>query len=171
MTTATNTRLTESDACSVESGNKYIQQFLTFVLNNDIYGISIPNIQEIIEYGAVTRVPMMPEVIAGVINLRGNVVPVIDLALRFSLPVSARTKRTSIIIVAVNHESQFTEVGVTVDEVNEVKDVLTDNIVPPPSFNTKIRTDFIYGMGKTEQQLLTLLDINTVLSIDELSEI
>lgn len=144
-------------------------QFLTFELNSEIYGINILNIREIIDFGNITRVPMMPRFIAGVINLRGNVVPVVDLALRFSDRPSVRTKRSSIVILDVEYEEQKLEIGITVDVVNEVLDISLSNIEPAPSFGTKIRTDFISGMGKVDGQLLVLLDIENILSVEELS--
>ena len=144
-------------------------QFLTFVLNDEAYGVNILNIKEIIDYGNITRVPMMPGYIAGVINLRGSVVPVVDLALRFSQDPSVRTKRSSIVILEVEYEDQRLEIGITVDVVNEVLDILSSEIEATPSFGTKIRTDFICGMGKIGDQLLVLLDIENVLSVEELS--
>jgi len=148
-----------------------ITQFLTFILNTEVYGINILNIREIIDYGNITRVPMMPGFVAGVINLRGSVVPVVDLALRFSEKPSERTKRSSIVILEVEYEEQKLEVGITVDEVNEVLDISLTEIEPAPSFGTKIRTDFISGMGKVNDQLLVLLDIENILSVDELSAV
>lgn len=146
-----------------------VTQFLTFMLNTQAYGINILNIKEIIDYGSITRVPLMPEFIAGVINLRGSVVPVVNLALRFSEKPLARTKRSSIVILEVKYEEQMMEIGITVDVVNEVLDILSSDIEPAPSFGTKIRTDFISGMGKVKDQLLVLLNIESILSIDELS--
>jgi len=151
--------------------NENVTQFLTFKLNAEVYGINILNIKEIIDYGNVTQVPMMPEFIAGVINLRGSVVPVVDLALRFSEKPSKRTKRSSIVIIELECEEQKLEIGITVDVVNEVLDLLSNEIKPTPSFGTKIRTDFISGMGKVDDQLLVLLDIENILSIAELSDV
>lgn len=148
-----------------------ISQFLTFSLNSDIYGINILCIKEIIDYGNVTRVPMMPAFVAGVINLRGSVVPVVDLALRFSEQSSQRTRRSGIVILEIEYDNQSLEIGVTVDEVNEVIDIDQSDIEPAPLFGTKIRTDFIRGMGKLDEKLLVLLDIDAILSINELSEI
>ncbi|MBN4079270.1 chemotaxis protein CheW [Beggiatoa alba] len=152
-----------------EIAGDHVAQFLTFVLNTEVYGINILNIKEIIDYGNITRVPMMPEFIAGVINLRGSVVPVVDLALRFSEQPSQRTKRSSIVILEVQYEGQKMEIGITVDVVNEVLDILSSEIEPAPSFGTKIRTDFISSMGKVNDQLLVLLDIENILSVAELS--
>ena len=149
--------------------NDHITQFLTFELNSDVYGVEILNIKEIIDHGSITRVPMMPDFIAGVINLRGSVVPVVDLALRFSEKPSERTKRSSIVILDVESNGEKLEIGITVDVVNEVLDISLNNIEAAPSFGTKIRTDFISGMGKVNDQLLVLLDIENILSIAELS--
>lgn len=148
-----------------------VTQCLTFVLNGEAYGINILNIKEIIEFGNITQVPMMPDFIAGVINLRGSVVPVVDLALRVSQSSSERTKRTSIVIIDVEHEGQRLEIGLSVDVVNEVLNISSSDIEPTPSFGTKIRTDFISGMGKVDEQLLVLLNIEQVLSVEELSMI
>jgi len=146
-----------------------VTQFLTFELNNEAYGINILKIKEIIDYGNITRVPMMPEFIEGVVNLRGSVVPVVNLALRFSQRSSPKTKRSSIVILELKGESETLEIGIIVDVVNEVLDLLSAEIEPSPSFGTKIRTDFICGMGKVSDQLLILLNIENILSIEELS--
>jgi purine-binding chemotaxis protein CheW len=160
---------TEQQNTVQEVTSDNVTQFLTFMLNTQAYGINILNIKEIIDYGNITQVPMMPEFIAGVINLRGSVVPVVDLALRFSEKPLERTKRSSIVILEVNYEEQKMEIGITVDVVNEVLDILSSDIEPAPSFGTKIRTDFISGMGKAKDQLLVLLNIESILSIDEIS--
>lgn len=146
-----------------------VTQFLTFELNNEKYGICILNIKEIIDYGNITRVPMMPEFIAGVINLRGSVVPVVDLALRFSEQPSLRTKRSSIVILEVKYDEQVMEIGITVDVVNEVLDILSSDMELAPEFGTRIRTDFISSMGKVNDKFLVLLDMDNILSIEELS--
>ena len=148
-----------------------VTQFLTFQLNEDSYGIDILSIKEIVDHGSVTKVPMMPDFIAGVINLRGNVVPVVDLALRFSQQPSLRTSRSSILILEHQYEEQKLEIGITVDVVNEVLDILAGDIEQAPSFGTKIRTDFIAGMGKLNKKLLVLLNIETILKVTELSEV
>ena len=152
-----------------EIASDNVAQFLTFMLNGEVYGVSILNAREINDYGNITRVPMMPKFIAGVINLRGKVVPVVDLALRFSEKPSERTKRSSIVILEVKDEGEKLEIGITVDEVNEVIDIQLNEIEPAPSFGTKIRTDFISGMAKVNGQLLVLLHIDNILSISELS--
>ena len=145
-------------------------QYLTFQLAGDTYGIDILNTREILEYGNVTSVPMMPDFIAGVINLRGSVVPVIDLRSRFGnggkLDIN---KRTSVIIVELSDKDETLEIGVIVDAVNEVLNISPEQIEPAPTFGAKIRTDFISGMGNVDERFLVLLDIDCVLSIDELA--
>lgn len=144
-------------------------QFLTFMLSGETYGINILDIKEIIEYGNLTPVPMMPDFIAGVINLRGSVVPVVNLKLRFGDNTTDIDKRTSIVIIEVDNDDRKTEIGIVVDIVNEVIDLAESDIEPAPSFGARIRADFIKGMGKIGDQFLILLDVDHVLSIEELS--
>ncbi|MCP4472512.1 MAG: chemotaxis protein CheW [Gammaproteobacteria bacterium] len=154
----------------VRSGN--VQQFLTFVLNDEVYGIGILQIREIIEYANLTEVPLMPDFISGVINLRGNVVPVVNLARRFEHEPNKIGKRTSIIIVDISgDDGESVEIGIVVDIVNEVIELAAAEIATPPSFGARIRAEFIEGMGKIDDRLMILLDVNHVLSIAELSAI
>ncbi len=145
------------------------KQFLTFQLAGEVYGVDILNIREIIDYGNLTPVPMMPEFIAGVINLRGAVVPVVSLASRFGQPATEINKRTSIIIIEIHEGDGPSEMGIIVDAVNEVMDIQPEDIAAPPAFGTRIRADFIDGMAKVKDTLLILLDVNHVLSVDEIS--
>jgi len=159
---------------SIEGGalhSQEIEQYLTFMLGGKVYGLAILNIKEIIEYGDITEVPMTPDFISGVINLRGNVVPVVDLSQRFSGLAMQQTKRTSIIILEVKNDDLRIEIGVTVDMVNEVLDIPMGEIEAAPSLGNQIQTNFISGMAKMNGKLLILLDIEHVLSIDELSVI
>jgi len=159
---------------SIEGGARHsqeIEQYLTFMLGGKVYGLAILNIKEIIEYGDITEVPMTPDFISGVINLRGNVVPVVDLSQRFSGQAMQQTKRTSIIILEVKNDDLRIEIGVTVDMVNEVLDIPMGEIEAAPSLGNQIQTNFISGMAKMNGKLLILLDIEHVLSIDELSVI
>ncbi len=161
---------TVHDEKQVSSGQ--VQQFLTFVLNSEVYGIGILHIREIIEYANLTTVPLMPDFISGVINLRGNVVPVVNLARRFGQSPTRIGKRTSIIIVDIQgSDGESLEVGIVVDIVNEVIELAGSDIVAPPTFGAKIRADFIQGMGKIDDKLMILLDVSNVLSIDELSRV
>jgi purine-binding chemotaxis protein CheW len=146
-------------------------QFLTFFSNEEVFGIRILQVKEIKEYSEVTSIPLMPEFVKGVINLRGNVVPIIDLPIRFGREKTVITKRTCIIILEVFHESESLDIGILVDAVSEVIEIPESMIEPTPSFGSKIRNDFIMGIGKLEQRFAILLDINKVLSVGELSMI
>ena len=146
-------------------------QYLTFMLGKEEFGLGILGIKEIIEFGNVTAVPMMPAWIRGVINLRGAVVPVMDLALRFGRAACEVTRRTCIIIVEIANRDGSQVVGVMVDAVNAVLDIPSSEIEPPPTFGTRIRVDFIRGMAKVGSRFVILLDPDRVLSVDELHQI
>jgi len=145
------------------------RQFLTFMLGGEMFAMDILGIKEIIEYSTLTEVPMMPPSVRGVINLRGAVVPVIDLAVRFGRAPAPVTKRTCIVIVEIALDDARQDVGVVVDAVNAVLDIQPEHIEPPPTFGTRIRTDFIQGMGNVNNKFVILLDANQVLSLDELA--
>jgi len=144
-------------------------QYLTFLLGGEMFAIPILNIKEIIEYGSLTTVPMMPEFIRGVINLRGSVVPVVDLAVRFGRKTTEVTRRTCIVIIEIESEGEKQDVGVVVDTVNEVLEIPQTEIEKAPSFGARIRADFISGMGKIAGKFVIILDVNHVLSIDEMA--
>lgn len=141
---------------------------MTFMLGNDAYAIGILSIKEIIEYTTMTEGPLMPACVRGVINLRGAVVPVMDLQVRFGQTPSPVTKRTCIVIVEVLGLEGQQVMGVVVDAVNEVLDIDASDIEPPPAFGTRIRTDFISGMGKVRGKFVILLNVNRVLDLDDL---
>jgi purine-binding chemotaxis protein CheW len=142
-------------------------QYLTFMLGGEMFAIGILAIKEIIEYQSLTEVPMMPPCVRGVINLRGSVVPVMDLAARFGKPATAVTKRTCIVIVEIGADGERQDVGVTVDAVNEVLEIPQSDIESAPSFGANIRTDFIEGMGKLNGRFVIILDTDHVLSVDD----
>jgi purine-binding chemotaxis protein CheW len=142
-------------------------QYLTFMLSGETFAIGILGIKEIIEYDTLTVVPMMPQCIRGVINLRGSVVPVIDLCARFGRKSAAVDKRTCIVIIEVEADGEHQDVGVIVDAVNEVLDIPATDIEPAPSFGAKIDTSFIAGMGKIGGRFVVILDINRVLFIEQ----
>jgi len=150
-------------------------QYLTFMLGGETYAMGILAIKEIIEYGSLTEVPRMPGFIRGVINLRGAVVPVIDLSARFGKPATTVTRRTCIVIVEVasgNPDQLETQVvGVMVDAVNAVLEIPAAEIEPPPSFGAHIRADFMHGMGKVGGKFVILLNIHNVLSVDEMASL
>lgn len=147
--------------------------YLIFTLNDDIFAIDILRIREIIEFGTLTEVPMMPETIRGVINLRGAVVPVIDLSARFGRGRTDVAKRTCVVIleVAMGDDDAPQVLGIVVDAVNEVQEIPAEQIEPPPSFGTCLRTDFIAGMGRMAGRFVIILDLARVLSLDELAGI
>src|SRR5258708_2008580 len=142
-------------------------QYLTFTLGSEVFAIGILAIKEIIEYSALTPVPMMPAYVRGVINLRGAVVPVLDLSVRFGKPASPVTKRTCIVIIEICTSGQRQDVGIVVDTVDSVLDIPPDQIEPPPAFGARISTDFIQGMGKVNGRFVILLDVNCVLAPEE----
>ncbi|HEX5392120.1 MAG TPA: chemotaxis protein CheW [Rhodocyclaceae bacterium] len=145
------------------------QQYLTFTLGDEMFAIGILSIREIIEYGNLTEVPMTPPFIRGVINLRGAVVPVIDLAIRFGRQPRETTRRTCIVIIEVETEKGRQEMGIVVDAVSEVLEIPATEIEPPPEFGTRIRNDFIAGMGKVNGNFVVLLDVSRVLSMEEVA--
>ncbi|MEW5755492.1 MAG: chemotaxis protein CheW [Pseudomonadota bacterium] len=152
-----------------QTGLEEQHQYLTFNLGGEMYAIGILHIKEIIEYGSVTTVPMMPDFIRGVINLRGAVVPVVDLALRFARASSPVTRRTCIVIIEVESDEERQDVGVMVDAVSEVLEIPAGEIEPAPSFGAKIRADFIQGMGKVNGKFVIILNVGKVLSVDEMA--
>ena len=141
--------------------------YLTFQLGGEVYALEILKVQEIIGMMNVTRVPRMPEFVRGVVNLRGKVIPVVDLRLKFGLEAQEDTEKTCIIVVEIEQDGQKTTMGIIVDEVSEVIDVSTDQIEPPPDFGASVRTDFILGMGKIGEKVLMMLDIGKVLAREE----
>jgi purine-binding chemotaxis protein CheW len=147
------------------------QQYLTFVLGGEAYAMGILAIKEIIEYGNLTEVPRMPAFIRGVINLRGAVVPVIDLGARFGKPATKVTRRTCIVIIEVPVGTETQDVGVMVDAVNAVLEIPASEIEPPPSFGANIRADFISGMGKVNGKFVIILNVHNVLSVDEMASL
>ncbi len=142
-------------------------KFLTFLMANEKYGLEILKVREIMGMMDVTSVPTTPPFIRGVINLRGKVIPVVDLRRKFGIEAKEDTERTCIIVVHLVHAAQEMTMGIIVDEVSDVLEISQDQIEPPPSFGANIRTDFILGMGKSEQKVMTLLDIDRVLTEQE----
>ena len=144
------------------------QQYLTFFLADEEYAINIQRVKEITEYTTVTKVPKVPEWIRGVINLRGNVVPVVDLTVRFGLEERPVTKTTCIVIVEVEQDSERTVMGVIADAVNQVIDLAPKDIEEPPAFGTRVRLEYLFGMGKLGKKFALILNIDSVLNNTEL---
>ncbi len=147
------------------------QQYLTFMLGGEVFAIGILAIREILEYTAPTQVPMMPAYLCGVINLRGAVVPVLDLAIRFGRPGNEPGKRTCIVIIEVAAGDELQQMGLLVDAVNAVVEIAPAQIEPPPAFGTRVRTDFILGMGMIEARFIILLDVRNLLAAGELEQL
>lgn len=145
------------------------QQYLTFTLSGESYAISIQSIKEIIQHGDLTEVPRMPEFIRGVINLRGAVVPVIDLSSRFGKAPTVVGRRNCIIITEVEVGTETQSVGVMVDAVNAVLEIPASEIEPAPKFGATIHTDFIAGMGKIDGKFVIILNVQYVLSMDDMA--
>ena len=146
-----------------------VQQYLTFLLKGDLYGIDILNIKEIIEHSGITPVPRMPTCVSGIINLRGAVVPVVDLGMRFTGRRSDITAKTCIVIAEIVEEGISSELGIVVDAVNEVIDIADTDTEPPPAFGGRIRQDFVAAIGKTANGFVVILNVHKVLDVDELS--
>jgi len=145
------------------------QQYVTFSLGDEFFGVEVIRAREILSVTPVTKVPQTPEYLLGVINLRGQVVPVIDMRLKLGLPVSEETEDTCVIVVEVQVDGEPIIVGALADAVREVLEIRTDQIEPAPRLGTRLKTEFISGMGKIDEQFLILLNIDRVFSSDELA--
>lgn len=146
-------------------------QYLTFRLGEEHYAFGILHVREILEYSKPTRMPMMPAFIQGVISLRGEVVPVINLAKRFGLEESQVTKRTCVIVVEVRRGELQLDLGVMVDAVSEVVEIPPDAVRPAPAFVARIGADFVRGMGKVNGEFVILLSEDRVLTVEELEKV
>jgi purine-binding chemotaxis protein CheW len=144
------------------------RQYLTFQTSEDEYAVGIPHVREIIEYGAVTRVPKAPAWIRGVINVRGSVVPVVDLAVKFGVAARPVTKTTCIIILEIKLDGEDSIMGIIADAVNEVTSFAEEDIAEAPSFGTRVRVEYLLGMAKIGKKFALMLDILKVLSGEEL---
>lgn len=149
--------------------NEAQRQYLMFSLAGETFAVAIGCVREIIEYPGITSIPLAPAFIRGVINLRGAVVPVIDLSVRFGRAATSVNRRTCVIIVEVRNEEQLHLLGVVVDGVTEVRDVDAGEVEKQPEFGSGLRSDFVAGMLRREQGFVVILDIATVLSGEELS--
>lgn len=146
------------------------EQYLTFFMRGEEYAVGILRVREIIEYEAVTRVPSTPVHVRGVINLRGAVLPVVDLAAKFGHGETTPARTTCIVVVETHLNGEMLTVGLMADSVSEVIDIPASAIEPPPPFGTNVRIDFLIGMGKLENRLVLVLDVDRVLSPVELQE-
>ena len=146
-------------------------QYLTFKLDEEVFALGIDKVREVLDYTSVTKVPQTPDFMRGVINLRGSVVPVIDMRLKFGMAKTDTTVNTCIIIVEINLDGETAILGALADSVQEVLDLEPHQIEPAPKIGTKLRTDFIRGMGKRGEQFIIILDIDRVFSSEELAAV
>ena len=146
-------------------------KYLTFRLGEEDYGLEILKVQEIIGMQEITKIPRTPDFVKGVINLRGKVIPVLDLRLKFGMAEADVSRKTCIIVVQVQQVEAKVIMGIVVDEVSEVLDISDREIEPPPAFGTRVDTDFILGMAKTENAVKILLDLDRVLTRQEIADI
>jgi purine-binding chemotaxis protein CheW len=146
-------------------------QFLTFALAEEVFAMDIRTVREIIQVGTITSVPLMPTFVRGVINLRGAVVPVIDLNSRFGRAPTRVGKKTCIVIFDAVRDGERTELGLLVDTVSEVIDIAAAQIEPPPSFGGAVRRDFIKGMGKVASGFVIILEPERAFDIGEMAEL
>ena len=143
------------------------RQFLSFSLDGVDYAVAILQVREILQYEPVTRVPSVPRSVRGVINLRGAVVPVVDLSLKFGLPETPISGRTCILIVEARLDGEPSVLGVLADSVSEVLELGPGDVEPPPAFGTRVKVDYLTGMGKVDGRFVLLLDLDRALSADE----
>ncbi len=153
----------DSEALAAHAG-----KYLTFKLGDEEYGLEILKVQEIIKIMRVTRVPRTPKFVRGVINLRGKVIPVVDIRLKFGLETHEDTERTCIIVVQINTGTAQVTMSIVVDEVSEVLDIAVEELEPTPEFGSSIDTAFILAMGKIGDKVVMLLDVDKVLTSSEI---
>lgn len=144
------------------------RQYLTFQLAEEVFAVEVAKVREILEFTSITKVPQTPDFMRGVINLRGSVVPVMDMRLKFGLPETEKTVNTCIIVVEVDHEGETIIIGALADSVQEVFELEPDQVEPAPRIGTKLNTDFILGMGKHDGQFIMILDIDRTFTGDEI---
>ncbi len=154
-----------------ETSNVEANQYLTFMLDDEVFGLAIEKVREILDFTSVTKVPQTPDYMRGVINLRGSVVPVMDLRLKFGMEKTEKTVNTCIVIAEIEIDGEITVLGALADSVQEVLDLEPDQIETAPRVGTKLRTDFIKGMGRSNERFIILLDIDKVFSSEEIADV
>jgi purine-binding chemotaxis protein CheW len=147
------------------------RQYLTFKLADEVFAIDVSKVREVLDFTTITKIPRTPDFMSGVINLRGNVVPVVDLRLCFEMSKTEKTVNTCIVVMEMLIEGESTVIGALADSVEEVIDLEPEQIQPAPRMGTQIRTDFIKGMGRRDAQFIMILDIDRVFSAEELSAV
>lgn len=148
-----------------------INQYLTFSLGKEFYALDVSKVKEVLELVPITRVPKMPPFMKGVINLRGSVVPVIDLRIKFNMKQKENNQDTCIIVLEIKVDEELITLGAIADSVQEVIELNAENIEPAPKIGTKLNTDFINGMGKHQDKFLIILNIDKVFTTEELTDL
>jgi purine-binding chemotaxis protein CheW len=148
-----------------------LSQYLTFRVDQEHFALSVSHVREVLEYNDVTKVPRMPDFMCGVINLRGSVVPVIDLRLKFGLSKGEVTVETSIVVVEIEWKDEMVVMGLLTDSVEAVIEIAQEDVQPAPQMGTKVDTSFIQGMGKIDENFIILLNITRLLSGDEILKV
>jgi purine-binding chemotaxis protein CheW len=152
-------------------GSNQSNQYLTFKLGEEVFALEIVKVREVLDFSRVTKVPQTPPFMRGVINLRGSVVPVVDMNLKFGMPATEKTVNTCIVIAEIEVDGETTVVGALADSVQEVLDLEPGQIEPAPKIGTRLNTDFIKGMGRQDDEFLIILDIDKVFSAEEITMI
>lgn len=150
-----------------ETSATTVHQYLTFILNGEVFGIATDRVLEVLDYTEITPVPQTPAFMCGVINLRGSIVPVVDMHRKFGLPVSTHTVNTCIIIVSAIVDGEHTSIGAVADSVREVLDLDPACIEATPRMGTRLNTDFVHGVGKHNEDFILLLNIDTIFSAEQ----
>jgi len=146
-------------------------QYLTFTLGEEEFALDISKVREVLDYTTITKVPRMPDFLRGVINLRGNVVPVVDLRMKLGMSATERTVNTCIVITEIEMDGETLHIGALADSVQEVLDLDESQVQPPPKFGSRIDIEFIRGMGKRDDRFLIILDIDKVLTSEDISSV
>ena len=154
---------------TIDGGNT--NQFLTFTLADEWYAIEVSMIKEVLEYQTITRVPKTPSFMRGVINVRGGVVPVVDLREKFDLPIREPTVDTCIVVLEVSVDNETIVIGTIADVVEEVVEILPENIEPTPKIGTRLDTEFIEGIGKMNEKFIIILDIDKIFTTEEIHQV
>lgn len=144
-------------------------QYLTFKLDDELYALDISSVQSVLDFEKVTKVPRTPDFMKGVINLRGSVVPIVDVKLKFGMDKTVKTVDSCIVIVEMNLDGEIVVLGCLADSVEEVINIEPEDIEPTPKIGTRLNTDFIKGMGKRDEEFIIILDFDKIFSSDELS--
>ncbi|MBI2419649.1 MAG: chemotaxis protein CheW [Ignavibacteriales bacterium] len=148
-----------------------VRQYLTFTLDTEMFAVDVEKVREVLDYTTITKIPHMPMYMRGVLNLRGSVVPVIDLRLKFGMPGTERQRNTCIIVLEIQLADELLICGALADAVQEVFEFSPEQIEPAPKLGTKYKADFLQGIGKREEKFILILDIDSVFTTEELTEL